>query len=85
MRRGGSRIEISRSVEGADPPQICVGDVASDTGDLVDMASHEEVGTVDGCVAGTTKQVRVRLAVNRYPFVTLHLRQCRFASVSVST
>ena len=59
VRGGDSRIEIVGSVEMADPPRtyakdvvVSVEGVASGIGDLVIVASQEEVSTMDGCIAG---------------------------------
>lgn len=75
MQMRNSRIGITKSIEGADPPRTFIGDtttnikrVASDTNDLVDVMSHEEVGTVNGHITGSIKGMLHQFAVE-YRFV----------------
>lgn len=90
IQRGGNRIRIVESIEGANPPWTSTGDattnverVASGTSDLADVISHKEVGVVDGHVVGLTKEGRVWFTVDHRPFVVLPL--CRPRSTTMST
>ncbi|RZR76683.1 hypothetical protein BHM03_00001561 [Ensete ventricosum] len=72
-------IEIARSTKVVDMSWTYAKDatakfegVTSDTGDLADVVSHEEVGAMDGRIAGPTKEGCARLAVDRRPFIALH-------------
>ncbi|RWW07666.1 hypothetical protein BHE74_00006715 [Ensete ventricosum] len=74
------RSAYARSTKGVDLSWTYAKDVTakfegvtSDTGDLADVVSHEEVGAMDGRIAGPTKEGCARLAVNRRPFIALHL------------
>ena len=66
MQRIGSKIEIIGSGKGANLSQTYVRDastdiegVASDTSNLTNMTSHEEVSTMDGHMPSLTKEGRI--------------------------
>ena len=63
MQRRGNKIGVIRSTKGVNLLRTCTRDavasvegVARGIGDLADVASHDEVGVVDGRITGQTKE-----------------------------